>query len=284
MRPKHIRRVIDRKGGVRFYYVRVSGPHIRLPDDEGSPAFLQAYEEARRVKTLRGRLARQPARPRRCVRDLVELYLRSAEYARLAPQTQRVYARVLRRLCEVEDMAGCSIAALDRRRLRRHIHRNAPAAAADLLKKLRALMRCAIAHVWRADDPTRGIKVPPEGHHRPWTTTEIAAFEARWPEGTLQHAAFTLLRQTGRRGADIVRMTWADIDRLGRSSELDRALAPWPRTHPHVLPTRAATAFTPHGFGNLMHAAIAATCLPPTCTPDGLRRSFARLVESLHGR
>lgn len=277
-RLRHVRRVVDRKGGVRVYYVRGPGPHIRLPDDDGTPSFLQAYEIARRVKTLQCRLAQQPARPRRCVEDLVDLYLRSAEYARLAPQTQRVYARVLRRLCKVEDMTGCSVAALDRRRLQRHLdrHAEAPAAAADQLKKLRALMRCAIAHGWRADDPTQGINLPPGGHHRPWTAAEIAAFEARWPAGTRQHAAFTLLHHTGRRGAEIVRMTWADIDRLGRSPELARALASWQQTHALVLPTRAATAFTPHGFGNLMTAAIASAGLPPTCTPDGLRRSVAQ--------
>ena len=31
--------------------------------------------------------------------------------------------------------------------------------AADLLKKLRILMRCAIAHGWRSDDPTRGVRI-----------------------------------------------------------------------------------------------------------------------------
>lgn len=276
-RLKHIKRVADRKGVVRIYYVRGPKPNIRLPDHEGTPAFLEAYEDARREKTRQWRLRQQPAKPPRSVKDLVDLYLRSKAYADLAPDTQRAYDRVLRRLLQHEDFASSSVATLERRRLRRYLdrHANTPAAAADLLKKLRGLIRCAIAHGWRSDDPTRGIKLQSGGQRRGWTATEIAAFEARWLPGTRQRTAYTLLRLTGRRGAEIARMTWADIGRLGQSSELAAALATWPRSHALVLPTRSDTAFTPHGFGNLMTAAVAAAGLPSACKPDSLRRSSA---------
>ncbi|MDX2257931.1 MAG: hypothetical protein NW205_03345 [Hyphomicrobiaceae bacterium] len=276
-RLKHIKRVADQSGVVRIYYVRGPKPHIRLPDHEGTPVFLAAYEAARREKTRQWRLRQQPAKPARSVKDLVNLYLRSEAYARLAPDTQRVYDRVLRRLLYAEDIASCSAATLDRRRLQRHLDRHAghPAAAEDLLKKLRVLVRCAIAHGWRSDDPTRGIKTPSGGRRRGWTSTEIAVFEARWAPGTRERTAYTLLLHTGRRGAEIAPMTWADIDRLGQSSELATALANWQRVHALILPTRMGKAFTPHSFGNLMTAAIAAAGLPPACTPDGLRRSSA---------
>lgn len=276
-RLKHIKRVVDRNGVVRNYYVRGSKPHVRLPDDEGTRIFLEAYEAARREKTRQWKLRQQPERPARTVKDLVDLYRRSKAYAVLAPDTQRAYDRVLRRLVRHEDFASCSVAALHSRHIQRLLKRSAdtPAAAADLLKKLRALMRCAIARGWRTDDPTQGIKLSTGGQRCGWTAIEIEAFEARWAPGTRERTAYTLLRHTGRRGAVIARMTWVDIDRLGQRSGLGTALAPWPRSHPLILPTRSGNAFTQHGFGNFMSRAIAAAGLPRACTPDGLRRSSA---------
>ena len=72
-----------------------------------------------------------------------------------------------------------------------------------------------MARGWRSDDQTHGIKLSTGGQRRGWTAAEVEAFEARWAPGTLERTAYTLLRHTGRRGAEIVRMTWADIDQLG---------------------------------------------------------------------
>lgn len=276
-RLKHIKRVADSSGVVRIYYVRGPKPHVRLPDHEGTPIFCAAYEAARREKTWQWQLRQKPEKPARTIKELVDLYLRSKAYARLAPNTQRAYDRALRRLVQHVDFASCSVALLHRRRVQRLIagHSGTPAGAADLLKKLRTLMRCAIAHGWRSDDPTQGIKLSTGGQRRGWTAIEIEAFEARWAQGTRERTAYTLLRHTGRRGAVIARMTWADIDRLGQRSGLGTALAPWPRSHPLILPTRSGNAFTQHGFGNFMSRAIAAAGLPRACTPDGLRRSSA---------
>ena len=161
VRLKHIKRVVDRSGVVRIYYVRGGKPHIRLDAPEGTPAFLEAYETARREKALQWKARLKPTWPRRSMSDLVDLYQRTDDYARLAPQTQRVYDRVLRRLLHVEQLAGCNAASIGRQRIQQVIDRHAgtPAAAADLLKKLRILFRCAIVQGWRSDDPTRGVRI-----------------------------------------------------------------------------------------------------------------------------
>jgi len=161
VRLKHIKRVVDRRGVVRIYYVRGGKPHIRLDAPEGTPAFLEAYETAQREKALLWKARMRPSGPRRSMSELVDLYQRTEDYARLAPQTQRVYDRVLRRLLHVEQLAGCNAASIGRRRIQQVIDRHAgtPAAAADLFKKLRILIRCAIAHGWRSDDPTRGVRI-----------------------------------------------------------------------------------------------------------------------------
>jgi len=160
-RLKYLKRVVDRQGVVRIYYARGGKPHIRLDAPEGTPAFLDAYEAAQSARAIQWRLAQRPFKPHRSMRDLVDLYQRSRSYARLAPHTQRVYDRVLHRLLHDEGLADCSAASFGRARIQQLVNRHgdAPAAAADLLKKLRILFRCAVDHGWRADDPTRGLVI-----------------------------------------------------------------------------------------------------------------------------
>ena len=160
-RLKYLKRVVDRHGVVRIYYARGGKPHIRLDAPEGTPAFLEAYEAAQRVNAIHWRLAQRATRTHRSMRDLVDLYQRSQSYAHLAPHTQRVYDRVLRRLLHVEGLADCSASSLGSKRVQKIVdqHADAPAAAADMLKKLGILFRCAIDHGWRSDDPTRGVRI-----------------------------------------------------------------------------------------------------------------------------
>ena len=95
-----------------------------------------------------------------------------------------------------------------------------PAAANSAFKKLRLLINFAIAHGWRADDPTRGVKFYRSGTHHTWDEGEIAAFERAWPAGTLERFAFALLLYTGQRVGDVTRMSWRDLDEAGASLSL----------------------------------------------------------------
>lgn len=172
-RLKYLKRVVDRHGVVRIYYARGGKPHIRLDAPDGTQAFLEAYEAAQQAKTIYWRVAQRADKPRRSMRDLVDLYQRSDNYARLAPHTQRVYDRVLHRLLNVEGLADCSAASLGSKRIQQFVDRHADtsAAAADLLKKLRILFRCAIDHGWRSDDPTRRVTIHRRGEHAARRTT-----------------------------------------------------------------------------------------------------------------
>jgi hypothetical protein len=165
MRLKYLKRVVDRQGVVRIYYARGGKPHIRLDAPENTPAFLEAYEAAQKAKTIEWRIARRTSKPHCSMRDLLDLYQRSESYVRLAPHTQRVYDRVLHRLLHFEGLADSSAASLGTKRIQQLVDRHAdtPAAAADLLKKLRILFRCAIDHGWRAEDPTRGVRIGHSG-------------------------------------------------------------------------------------------------------------------------
>ena len=160
MQLEYLKRVVDRHGVVRIYYARGSKPYIVWT--RGRHASLhRSLEAARQAKAIQWRNAQRLSKPHRSMRDLVVLYQRSESYARLAPNTQRVYDRVLHRLLHVEGLADSAAASLGSKRIQQLVdrHADAPAAAADLLKKLRILFRCAIDHGWRVEDPTCGVTI-----------------------------------------------------------------------------------------------------------------------------
>src|SRR5262249_13936927 len=83
-----------------------------------------------------------------------------------------------------------------------------PAAANNLRKALREVMKHAVEIGLRSDGPTgdvKRIRVSSEGHHS-WTEDEITRFEARHPIGSRQRLAFALLLYTGQRRGDVIRM------------------------------------------------------------------------------
>ena len=69
---------------------------------------------------------------------------------------------------------------------------------------MRALFTWATESELVAADPTRDVKSvkrPPGGFHA-WTEAEIDQFEAKWPIGTRERLAFTILLYTGLRRGD----------------------------------------------------------------------------------
>ncbi len=158
-RLKHIKRVVDAKGIERFYYGRGGKPYIRLVGALGSTAFRESYAAAKQTKTLIWKAAKTPVEPARSFHRLVDRYLCGPNFQQLSPRTQRVYRRVLDRLMRSDDLGAKPVTGLTPAQIRRMLAKrhDTPAAASDALKKLRILMRFAMALRWRSDDPTRGI-------------------------------------------------------------------------------------------------------------------------------
>ena len=79
-----------------------------------------------------------------------------------------------------------------------------PFAAKAFLKTMRGLFRWALDAGFVAADPTEGVKVAAprtDGFHC-WTEEEIEKFEARWPIGTRERLALSILLFTGLRRGD----------------------------------------------------------------------------------
>jgi hypothetical protein len=74
---------------------------------------------------------------------------------------------------------------------------NKPGAGIILLKRIRTLIRYAMALGWTDRDPTAGVKGYKSKEIHTWNEGKISVFEQRWPEGTRERLTFALLLYTG---------------------------------------------------------------------------------------
>ncbi len=192
-----------------------------------------------------------------------------------------------------------TIAGLQRKQIKTLIARRAgtPAAANNLLRMLRILMKFAVDEELRSDDPTVGVKPvtnKTDGFHS-WSEEEIAAFEKAHPVGSRARLAFALLLYTGQRRSDVIRMgrqhlraeritvrqqkTGVQLE-IPIHPELARVIAATPSDNLTFLVTKAHRAnrskpFTAVGFGNWFREMCDDAGLP-RCSAHGLRKAVAR--------
>src|SRR4029079_2163755 len=98
---------------------------------------------------------------------------------------------------------------------RRHIRRvrderaDTPGAANTIVRMLKLVLNFAVEDGLITANPAAKMKLLKVGEWRAWTDEECAAFEARWPAGSMERRAYLLAVFTGQRKADIVAMTRA---------------------------------------------------------------------------
>lgn len=284
----------DRHGKWRWRY-----QHRRrswqLGTEYGSEEFIRLYEAADREASGKSE------RPSRCApgtfNALVETFYRSPAFQRLSPSTRATYSGIIDRFRQEKDRGNKLVKDLRRRDVIAIMSSmsDTPAAANNLLRMLRMLMKLAIQLEWRDTDPTLGVdKFPTGPGFHTWTEAEIARFYACHKPGTLAHTAMTLMLCTGAARADVVRLGWGNVaeDRiqyrrqkmLTRDGmlidirilpELAEVLSALPRDHFTFLQTRHGSSRSPKAFGGLMRKWCDAAGLPE-CTSHGLRKAIAR--------
>jgi integrase len=291
IRLKYVDRFIDRHGRQRHYFRRNHGPRLLLPGQPGSAEFMLAYREALSMEDA-PRPIRQRGEPGTFAR-LTQDYFASSDFSTLGSATRAAYRNVIERFLRDENISHRLVRQMRRQHVSQIVARRAdtPGAANDLLKKMRILIRFAIANGWRSDDPTVGIKKFVAGEFHTWTDTEIAALETRWAIGTKERTAFALLLFTGQRLSDVRSMTWRDLIEGGIQvvqgktgtklwipvhTELAAALEAWPRQHVAILTTTYGEPFTSKGFANWCADRIGDAGLPDRCVTHGLRKAAAR--------
>jgi integrase len=206
--PPFVHRETTRHGRVIWYFRRGKGRRVRLPDEFDSVEFWAAYEAAEKG-----------ARPQRRGHDIgtfawaLAAYRQSQSWQALSAATQRQRINIFKR---IESKLGASklrdwkrgdiVAGRDARSA-------TPAAAGMFVKALRGLFAWALDAGHVKANPCDGVKVvsvATEGF-AVWTDDDVAAYRARWPLGTHQRVAFEVLRETGLRRGDAVRVGRAHV-------------------------------------------------------------------------
>jgi integrase len=186
-----------------WYFRRGKGPRVRIPGEFGSVEFMRAYDDA-----LKGARAARREHAQASFAWGLALYKQSQEWLALSPATRRQRANVFKHIeaavggSPLRDWKRGDIAAgRDKRSA-------TPAAAGMFVKALRGFFRWALEAGHVKTNPTEGVKiveVATEGFE-PWTDDDVAAYRARWPLGTRQRVGFEVLRETGLRRGDAVRV------------------------------------------------------------------------------
>nr|WP_029372649.1 tyrosine-type recombinase/integrase [Paracoccus sp. TRP] len=187
--------------GKAYRYFRAKGcPLVRLPDlPMDHPDFLRAYADAKRIVPEKAPVSAGS------FAALVRSALKSRKFHDSKPATRAMF----RRHC---DELVAEFGNLPARGLRaKHIRANLPKANAEghRLRTWRFLCAHGVAINLLERNEALDVAMPrgkkTEGHP-PWTLAEIEAFRRRWPIGSATRAAMELLRFTGARISDAVRL------------------------------------------------------------------------------
>lgn len=287
--PRHVTRYRDRHGRERFRFQRrVAGGWVRVNLPEPwSEDFWPAYQAA-----LARAGGEKPGRQAPgSFGALVSVYLASPEFREKAETTRKEYRRVMEALAAEHGTKPVRLLEGRHVRAMRDAKAETPAAANTLVRTLRLLLSWAVEHDWRADNPARHVRLMKTGEWRAWSDDECAAFEARWPLGTMQRRAYALALYTGQRRADQIVMRRQDRDGGAiRVRQQKTGAELWVPEHPALvealevgapaamllLTTARGRPWQAQAFGAWCAEAIEAAGLPDECVWHGLRKTAAR--------
>jgi integrase len=289
--PKGVTEFQDRHGkwhlryrskGKATYYFKTR------PGQDGWRAELEQAQSGEAVPQIRTSMRTKPG----TMSALISVYYGTPEFTGLAPSSQKTYRNMLERFREAHGEK--QVATLTRAHIKAIIGAMSatPAAANNLLDRLRVLMKLAMDDDWRPDDPTyrvKGFRLSGDGFHT-WTEDDIAKFCEHYPIGTSARLAMGLMLYTGQRRSDMVKMGWQHIagDRIRVHQiktdamlsipihpDLATILSQAAKTDMPILLTQFGKPFTANGFGNRMRKWCSDAGLSD-CSSHGLRKAAAR--------
>ena len=200
-RPPHLIREVSRHGRVKWV-VRVGhGPRTRLRGAYGTPEF-----EAEYLAAIRGEPVSDRRRPRHgTLQWLWDDYRRSSAWGSLANATRRQRENIMQGV--LKDASDMPLSAVTRTAIVGGRERRAktPRSGEQLFEHDARLVHLGGRVRARRQRPNRGCEdreAPKTGGFHAWTEAELSRFEAKWPVGTRERLAFTILLFTGLRRGD----------------------------------------------------------------------------------
>jgi integrase len=301
--PRYVNAFI-RNGTPRYYLRKPGMPRATLPNDvlPWTPAFMAAYEAALNGQPVpvAGPVAKVLPRT---FKALAALFYTTAKYTRANPKTQANMRTTIEWFAR--EHGDKTVAGMTRQDVRVIMDQQPTANTAnERLKYLRALIACAIDHTWITADPTVGItkqKVKQGGRHA-WTEAEIARYKARWPVGTAERDALTVLVCTGARREDVVALGRDNVVLVEHDGVVEPLLVYTQKkgedikdpvevklpilpellavieaagARPTLIADVAGNAYTPDTFGRWFARACDEAGLPEHCRAHGLRKALA---------
>ncbi|MGI4819263.1 MAG: tyrosine-type recombinase/integrase [Janthinobacterium lividum] len=286
-KPRYVSHYYDARGKLRWRFRKAGLPESQTTEVFGSSEWWAWYAQALSA-TPKSHANVEPG----TIHALAIEYYRSSDFMKLKPSTRKTYKGILDRYRQ--DHGAKPANRMEPRHIRKQMDdkANEPAAANNMLKVLRALMKFAVSRGLLQADPTYGVRMiayASDGFHT-WTEAEIQAFESRWAIGTNERLGFDLLLYTAQRSADVRRMTWKHVgdgrvivtqEKTGQP--IDIPIHPRLRTSLEVctagagtiIKTKLGKSFSEKGFGNWVKKAAIAAGLPH-CSAHGLRKAAAR--------
>lgn len=284
-----------RDGRPLYWYFRRNGRRWRLIGEAGSPEFMADYWRLL-AATEAAPAAQSRAHLPGSLGALVAAFFADRRaFGEKKPGTQRIYRMILEPLAEIHGHKP--VALLERRHVKQWFDERSatPGMANMLVKIVRVLLAYAVDNDYRRDNPALRIQLFKLGEHRAWTDADCAAFEMRWPVGSMQRRAYMLAKFTGQRCSDLTRMTrahrkdgairvvqqktgaelWIPLHR-GLAAEL--ALG---GQHMSFLTKSDGSAFSGRRLGVWFADAIEQAGLPRSCVLHGLRKTAARMLAEV---
>lgn len=291
--PRNVTEFKDRHGNWHMRFRKKGHPTHYFEAAYGTPEFREELARCLNGKPTPQVQVRTSERTKPgSFSALIATYYGSPEFTGLATSSRATYRNNLERFRE--DYGDLPVATISRQNIKDILGAMAdrPAAANNLLDRIRILMRFAMDGGWREDDPTvriRGFKIVSDGFHT-WTEEEIAKFIERHPAGSKAHLALSLMLNTGSRRSDVVTMGWQHVEgdrirvkqqktktllSIPMHAELRAAIDKTPRSNMTFLVTEYGQPHSVKAFGAWFKKRATEAALEH-CTPHGLRKAAAR--------
>lgn len=287
IRLRYLKTFTDRHGKVRHYFRRPGFPQRPLPGEPGSKSFMDAYHAA--FDDAPRQIGANRAKPGSFAWGVVAYY-ESAAYGALAPITRATYRNALERLRTA--FGHVSLADFTPKYVDELLDAT-PKNRETIRKVLRLVFKLAYRREVMRANPLEGLRMPRKAvaGHRAWSEADIAQYEARWPTGSRERLALTLLLYTAQRRDDVRVMGRQHLQgrvmkvtqhktgtelaipvHLKLKTELDQI----PSDQLTFLLTQYGQPFSAAGFTQwFVERAQEAGC-PKGCTPHGLRKAACR--------